>query len=296
MKKHILSSIVLLPLVIMLFAGCSAIVHTVGTGKIVDTHYIFKDFTGVELSGAVQYEVKQSDNYTVTVSTHEDLIEHLDIHQSESTLFVGFKPGLYSNADTMVMVTMPHLNKLAVSGACRGNAAGFDSNNDLAIIINGASKLNMDLKAGPAGLDISGASKVTGSLTSTDTEIQLSGASNLNMALKTGKAGIDVSGGSDVSGDLQALGTRITLSGASDCNFTGSAGNSVIEASGASEMTSPNLILQNADVNLTGASHAAIHTDGTLNVNLSGASGLDYSGNPTIGKIDISGASKINHK
>jgi len=47
---------------------------------------------------------------------------------------------------------------------------------------------------------------------------------------------------------------------------------------------------------LKGGSYGSVYTDGALNIDVSGASTLDYSGNPTIGKIDISGASKINHK
>jgi hypothetical protein len=54
--------------------------------------------------------------------------------------------------------------------------------------------------------------------------------------------------------------------------------------------------LKSADVKLTGASYANIQTDGTLNINLSGASRLDYSGTPAVNKIDISGASSVNHK
>ena len=74
------------------------------------------------------------------------------------------------------------------------------------------------------------------------------------------------------------------------------AGKSSIEASGSSKMNSPGLMLQSADVKLAGASYAAIHTDGALNIDISGASTLDYTGNPIVGKIDISGASKLNHK
>jgi hypothetical protein len=56
------------------------------------------------------------------------------------------------------------------------------------------------------------------------------------------------------------------------------------------------LTLKSADVKLTGASRTTFYTDGTMNVDISGDSTLNYYGNPSIGKIDISGGSKLNHK
>ena len=58
----------------MLLTGCSAIFHTSGTGQIVEKTYDFKDFTNVEISNAFQYEIKQSDTYSVVVSAHENLL------------------------------------------------------------------------------------------------------------------------------------------------------------------------------------------------------------------------------
>jgi len=290
------SFLVLLTLMTMLFTGCSAIFRVVEIGEIVEKTYDFKDFTNVEFSGGYQYKVKQSDSYSVFVASHENLIKRLNIHQSGDTLYIGFKSNVYNEADTMVTVVMPKLEKLVVSGACKGSATGFNSTGDLEIKTYGDSELNMNIKAGKTGLDISGSSEITGDLTSADTQVELSGASHLNMSLKTSKTTITVSGDSEVTGDLQALAFQLTLSGASKCELNGSAGNTVIEASGSSEMNSKDLILQSADVKLTGASYADIYTDGTLDVNVSGASTLNYTGNPTIGKIEVSGVSKINHQ
>jgi hypothetical protein len=296
MKKLIALFLVLLSLMTVLFTGCSVIFRVAGTGEIVEKTYDFTDFTNVEISDAFQYDIKQSDSYSVVVSIHENLVDHLDIHQSGNTLFVGLKLSPFNSADTSITITMPQLNKLVVFGACEGNVTGFDSNGDLETNVSGASKLNMNFKAGKTKLDISGAARITGDLTSTDTQIKLSGSSNLNMAMKTGKTGIDVSGSSKITGYLQALDSQFMLSGASKCELTGSAGNTLIEASGSSKVNSPGLTLQSADVKLAGASYASIHTDETLSIDLSGASTLDYTGNPTIDKIDISGASKVNHK
>lgn len=292
-----LSILILLSLMAILFTGCSAVFHTAGTGEIVGKTYDFKDFTNVEVSDAVKYEVIQSNDYSVVVSTHEDILDHLDIYQSGNTVHIGLKFDLHFGLNNvMVTITMPQLSKLVVSGASEGKATGFDSTGNLEITVSGASDLNMGIKAGQSGLDVSGSSKITGNLTSTDTKIVLAGDSDLVMTLQTGKTDMDISGSSEITGDLQAQDSQITLSGASNCTLTGSAGNTLIEASGSSRMSSPDLTLKSADVKLIGASYASIHTDGTLNIDLSGSSKLDYTGNPTVGKIEVSEASKINHK
>ena len=98
-----------------------------------------------------------------------------------------------------------------------------------------------------------------------------------------------------ITGNLTSGDTEITLSGASQCKLGGSAGNTTIEASGASSMNSPDFTMQRADVTLDGASNASVLTAGRLNLDISGFSTLNYYGNPTLGTIDISGASKLNH-
>ena len=92
------------------------------------------------------------------------------------------------------------------------------------------------------------------------------------------------------------LSIQLTLSGASRCELAGSAANININASGASQINAPDFQLQNTDIVLSGASHAAINTAGTLNVELTGASSLDYSGSPSMGKVNVSGASSLNKK
>ena len=261
MKKLIFFGTTLLIIMAMLLTGCSAVFHTEALGDVIQKTYDFSGFTSVQLSNAFQYQITQSDTYSITVSAYQNMLDHLDIHQSGTTLYVGLKFGLFGfndNENSSIIIAMPQLNKLDISGACSGSVSGFNTNSDFVADLSGASQLNLDITAGKTTLEASGASDITGNLTSGETEI--------------------------------------TLSGASQCKLGGSAGNTTIEASGASSMNSPDFAMQSADVNLDGASNAGVLTDGTLNLDISGFSTLNYYGNPVLGTIDISGASKLNHK
>jgi hypothetical protein len=51
-----------------------------------------------------------------------------------------------------------------------------------------------------------------------------------------------------------------------------------------------------ATVNLSGASSGTVNARDKLEYGLSGASHLDYRGQPTIGEADVSGASSVSQK
>lgn len=260
MKKITLAIIALisLALISLPLAGCEGVVYITGTGVIVEKEFDYKDFDSIEVSNAFQFEITQSSSYSIVVTTHENIVQHLDIHQSGNTLIIRLKPGSFTHTSPKATITLPELNKLSVSGASRGSAKGFESSHNLKMEVSGASQLEAGMIAGAAEIDISGASKLTGTLKTRD--------------------------------------TRITISGASRCEINGSAGTTDIEVSGASQMNSPDFQMQNTDANISGASQATISTSGTLNVEVSGASTLNYSGNPILGKVNVTGASNINRR
>jgi hypothetical protein len=76
----------------------------------------------------------------------------------------------------------------------------------------------------------------------------------------------------------------------------GTGANLTSTVSGASNLDLNNFQVANADLEVSGASHAVVNPTGTLNVNASGASSVQYVGNPTLGNIQTSGASNVNKK
>jgi hypothetical protein len=102
-----------------------------------------------------------------------------------------------------------------------------------------------------------------------------------------------LSGASRLSGDLEAGDLQTQLSGASNAQLTGKVGNMRIEVSGASGVDFFDLAGRDADVRASGASHANVNASGALTGDVSGASRLRYTGNPTLGRVNSSGASSV---
>jgi len=107
---------------------------------------------------------------------------------------------------------------------------------------------------------------------------------------------ITVSGASRVTGDITAGDIEFDVSGASTIQLEGSADDMIAAVSGASTCNLGDFTVNDADVNVSGASTGTINLNGRLDANVSGASTLLYIGDPIMGTIDVSGASTLREK
>jgi hypothetical protein len=258
MKNKILLLIAALSIAALSLSACSTFHIVIGTGNVVDKQFDFKDFQNIEISNALQYDISQSASYSVSVSAHENIIPYLDVYQSGATLVVRMKPGSFTNTDAKATITLPELDRLSVSGASKGSAKGIQTSASLNLVVSGASQLDLSAEVKSADVNVSGASRITGHL---------------------------------VAGD-----SRFNVSGASRCELDGSTGTTYLDLSGASRFNSPSLVMKNANVNVSGASHGTVDCTGILNLEVTGASTLDYSGNPTLNQVTVNGASTLNKK
>lgn len=104
---------------------------------------------------------------------------------------------------------------------------------------------------------------------------------------------LDLSGASRVNGDITAGNVEFELSGASRARLTGSATDALVKVSGANHLDLHDFAVNNAAVKLSGASHVTANVSGRLDARLSGASHFSWVGNPVMGDIRTSGASRL---
>jgi hypothetical protein len=107
---------------------------------------------------------------------------------------------------------------------------------------------------------------------------------------------VDLSGASYLDGEITAREVRIEASGASRVRLRGKAEDLSLDVSGASNLDLEDFPVQNADIELSGASEAEVVLSGILDIDVSGASRLYYVGTPTVGRIELSGASSIKRR
>jgi len=260
MKRILLAGLLIAVLICgVTLAGCKTVLIDVEEGPQTTRTYAFTDFTGVEVGHAFELVVTPSDNYSITISAREGVLDHVDVTKSGSTLKIDTDTWFLTwHSNPKVTITMPSLQRLDLSGAAQGDARGFKSSSAFEVELSGASHLDMDMGATAFRAQISGASSLSGEIEATRSDIELSGASNITL--------------------------------------TGFGGDLVIDASGASRAKLAGYPVNDAGVELSGASSAELTVSGRMDVDLSGASKLEYFGDATLGSIDISGASDIEHK
>jgi len=112
----------------------------------------------------------------------------------------------------------------------------------------------------------------------------LSSAGSLHMAL---------SAASRVEGDLEADTTTLRLSLASSAQISGRTDLLELSVSEASRGQLDDLSSRSADVRLSAASNATISVSDRLDVTATAASVLRYIGDPELGRVDLSGGSRL---
>ena len=268
-RKTLMAILVGLLLTTLLMSGCQTILVTkngdTGTGEPETRQFNFTEFTHVDIGSAFSYEIKQSDTYSISITANNNLFDDIEVTKEGQTLKIEREvpeiPWAIFNfgPSPKVVITMPQLYGLNSSGATNGAVSRFSSTDDLDFTVSGASSVEL-------------------------------------LAISAGDVSFHVSGASDVSGDIKAGDIELDVSGASSVQLEGSASDIEIEASGASQLKLASLTVNNASVTLSGASDCTLNLSGLLDTKLSGASTLEYIGEPTLGKMDITGASTLQKK
>lgn len=229
-----------------------------GSGILVTTHYDYKGFTNVVVDGGSSVAIDYGDRPDVSVTVDDNLVkEHLKVELDGDTLHIGLAPlWRYHDVTLRARVVMPRLTGLDASGASTVVVTKFGSGDPLQLKSSGASEVHLVLqRLGVVTLDVSGAGRVDG------------GARMEELA------------GS--------------VSGAGEIALTGAARALKLDASGGSTLELAGLAVGDADLTLTGGTDAKVLVTGTLDVSASGGSRLWYSGDPKLGKIDVSGGAEV---
>jgi hypothetical protein len=258
--RYVVAIFVVLLLVAAAGCGSSSGGEVVGSSAVTTKALDLNGFTAVRVDNDFSATVSRGDAFKVAVTVNENLVKYLKVEVKGDTLHVGLDPTVtYRLTDLRADITMPSVSGVEVTGASDAYVTGFSSTGALDLKASGAGQLSMkDVKAGAVTFDASGGSRIEGQLACTE----LSGVS---------------SGGSTV-----------TMGGSSPA--------AKLEASGGSKLLLNLFAMQDAAVKLSGASQAAVLVNGTLDVDISGASKLDYYGTAQLGKTSVTGASQITHQ
>jgi len=223
-------------------------------------------FTAISVSSAIDLYLTQSNKNEVAVSaTNDEIRDHIITEVEGGTLIIrlGDKGTWFSwrkwgNYKTKAYVSIQDINALTASGASTVH------------LVN--------------------------TIESPKMRIKLSGASDFKGNLKAGVLMYQLTGASDYKGEVSANSIDIDGSGASSIELIGNVDDLAIEVSGASSAKLYNLTSKGAILRASGASNIGVTVTEILRANSSGASDINYKGNPTVKESNTSGASSIKRR
>jgi len=229
----------LLSLLSLFLSACNIFGERVhGNGNIKSETRPAGHFSSVDVSNNINLHIKQDSSWSVRVETDENLLEFIQVSESNGLLRVDVRDhyNLDPSRNIDVFVSAPEYKALTASGA---------------------SEIMSDSK-----------------IVSTD------------------PMDIDISGASEINLEIKAPRLKAGLSGASKATFRGETKDVSFHGSGASEFRCFELMAENSDVDVSGASNADVFASVNLKADASGASNIRYKGKPTVSS-NTSGAGNV---
>lgn len=208
-----------------------------GSGQTITREYDFTGFTRVAISAAFEVELTASPQYHVAVTVDDNLVDYLDVSNSDGTLRIRLRPNVTVRDVTLkAKVAMPELEALDLGGATRTHLAGFASSRPLKVSLSGASKLEGELASGPARISLSGASRVELDGRAETLKVDASGASHAELArFRSREVEVDAGGASHVT-VFASERLDADASGASSIQYLGEPNHRTSKTSGASSI------------------------------------------------------------
>lgn len=242
----------------MVFAGCAS--HNGprvnGNGVIVSETPSVDSFHAIDISGAFEITLAQSDTSSVAIKGDENIVALVELFVSNDTLFARLPEGDFRpSVPLKVDLTTAEIVEIELSGAT-------------------------DLAMAPFPID--------------SLSLDVSGASNVDIeSLQGRELTIDASGASDID-IVELVVDRVETDASGACSITlaGTADHQVVELSGASDYSAERLLSATAEVDVSGASSADLNVSESADVEARGASTVNIDGDATI-DADVTGAASV---
>ncbi|ATY32909.1 head GIN domain-containing protein [Sphingomonas psychrotolerans] len=181
-------------------------------------------FTGVELRGSDDVDVKTGANFAVTAEGDTKVLDQLDIRVVNGTLRVARKDSKWFSNDrgARVHVVMPRLTAAAVGGS--GDLTVDRAEGDFGGAVSGSGNLTIaDLRAGSADLSVAGSGDMSVAGSASKLSASIAGSGNIDARrLTAANADVSIAGSGNVFGTVKGP-ASVSIVGSGDAELGGGA-------------------------------------------------------------------------
>ena len=169
--------------------------------KNLETELNLRDFDQIVINGAADIQYVQNERFSVKVEANEQVFEHLNYSVENGVLKLENKDNVQIVADKFdVYISSPVLKAVGVNGASDASILSLQSEEDLAITVNGAGDIELkNITVPTLSFTINGAGDLDAQ--GLDVEkllVSVNGAGDVDVSGKAGYASFSVSGAGDV--------------------------------------------------------------------------------------------------
>lgn len=191
--------------------------------------YDAKDFTGVEVRGSDDVQVRTADAFSVRAEGDSKVLDELEVRVVNGQLQVGRKDsdrgwmwGNHNDKGVKVYVTLPHLTSASVAGS--GNLDADRGEGDFRAAIAGSGNLNVaSVQAKNIALDIAGSGDLRVAGTAAHLSASIAGSGDIDAkGLTATSAKVSIAGSGNVSGTVNGE-ANVSLIGSGDAELGGGA-------------------------------------------------------------------------
>jgi hypothetical protein len=211
----------------LIIASCGLIEHRIsGNGKIVSERKNLSGFNSLHVSGSMDVQLRQDDEFGISISTDENLMEYIEVYLDGQTLVVQEMSGynLSPSRLMVIYVSAPEFRSLSVSGSGKITGENTITDNEaLEMNVSGSGNIDLDVDVPKLSSSISGSGSVNLGGRTDKMDISMSGSGDIHgLDLISEEVVLDISGSANAEVNAQKS-LDVHVSGSGDVVYKGNA-------------------------------------------------------------------------
>ncbi len=169
-----------------------------GSGKAKSESRTVGSFSKIAVEGSADVNWTRSDKQSLMVKTDDNLLSNLETVIKGDTLYIKFKESCSSKVESVVTISSPTLDGLAISGSSDANLSGISAQN-FAVSISGSGDMVAKGTAKTASISISGSGDIDAfGLELDSADVSIAGSGDMKLSVKN-VLDASIAGSGDIS-------------------------------------------------------------------------------------------------
>lgn len=207
-----------------------------GSGNVVKETRDVSGFTGVDVGGAFDVEIREGNSFKVEIEADDNLIGTISTEVSDGVLKIKNTKNVKNSKALNVYITLPELKTLSAHGGVDVKGKNTFHAPEIKLTCSGASDVKLDVETGKSDIIISGSSDLILTGSGSNMMLSCSGSSDFSgKDFEVKKARITASGASDIHVHTTES-VSVVASGSCDIHCAGNPSSKQVTTSGASEV------------------------------------------------------------